>query len=83
MTSPATEPRLIMTLLREKMPPTTAILLVAIFILLFLGSGLGLAYLGGVFTDKNEVLANDQRIMNEEAQAALKDQKEKTGDMGH
>ena len=27
-----------------------------------LGGGLGLAYLGGVFTGKNEVIENDQRI---------------------
>jgi hypothetical protein len=46
----------------EKDSPLTAILVLAIVFLVFLGGVLGLAYMGGVFTGKNEVIENDQRI---------------------
>ena len=46
----------------EKDSPLTAILLLAVIFLIFLGGGFGLAYMGGVFTGKNEVIENDQRI---------------------
>ncbi len=47
----------------EKDSPLMGIIVVVTFtILFFLGIGLGLAYIGGVFTGKNEVIANDQRI---------------------
>jgi len=39
------------------------LLLVALFLVL-LGDGLGLAYMGGFFTGKNEVIENDRRITN-------------------
>ena len=39
-----------------------SLLFVAVVLLIFLGVGLELAYLGGVFTGKDEVIANDKRI---------------------
>ena len=51
-----------MTTIIEKDSPLTAILVLAVIFLIFLGGGLGLAYMGGVFTGKKEVIANDQRI---------------------
>lgn len=44
--------------------PVMALLLLAVVFLIFLGGVLGLAYMGGVFTGKNEVIANDKRIAN-------------------
>jgi len=51
-----------MTTIIEKDSPMMPILVLAVIFLLFLGGGLGLAYMGGVFTGKNEVIENDQRI---------------------
>jgi len=51
-----------MTTLIEKDSPLTAIVLLAVIFVILLGGGLGLAYMGGVFTDKNDVIENDQRI---------------------
>ena len=55
------------TLIEEDSPRLTLVLLAFIFLALLVG-GLGLAYMGGVFTGKNEVIANDKRI---ERQAAM------------
>ena len=49
----------------EKDSPLIPILLLAFIFLIFLGGALSLAYAGGVFTGKNQVIANDQRIENE------------------
>ena len=38
------------------------LLLLAVVFLILLGGILGLAYVGGVFTGKNDVIANDKRI---------------------
>ena len=46
----------------EKDSPVTALTLLAIIILLFVGGIFGLVYLGGVFTGKNQVIENDKRI---------------------
>ncbi len=46
----------------EKDSPVLGIVLLAAVFLIFIGGGLGLAYLGGVFTGKDEVKANDKRI---------------------
>jgi|HubBroStandDraft_1064217.scaffolds.fasta_scaffold540554_2 hypothetical protein len=54
-----------MTTIIEKNFTITVILVLASAFLIFLGAGLGLAYMGGVFTGKNEVIENDQRITNE------------------
>jgi hypothetical protein len=54
-----------MTILLEKDSPIPALLLMAVMVLILLGGGLGLAYMGGVFTGKNEVIANDKRIANQ------------------
>jgi len=54
-----------MTTLIEKDSPIIPLLLLAVVFLILLGGGLGLAYAGGVFTGKNEVIANDKRIMNQ------------------
>jgi hypothetical protein len=51
-----------MTLLIEKDSPLPALLLLTLIFLIFLGGGLGLAYMGGVFTGKKEVAENDKRI---------------------
>jgi hypothetical protein len=58
-----------MTTLIEKDSPIPALILLAVLFLILLGGGLGLAYMGGVFTGKNEVIANDSRIAS---QALLK-----------
>ena len=49
----------------EKDSPTTALVLLGGIFLFFVGGGLGLAYVGGVFTGKNEVAENDKRIANQ------------------
>jgi hypothetical protein len=41
------------------------LLFVVVVLAIFLGIGLELAYLGGVFTGKDEVIANDKRIENQ------------------
>jgi hypothetical protein len=52
------------TIIEEDSPVATIILLsVVLFILL--GGGLVLAYMGGVFTGKTEVAANDKKIANQ------------------
>jgi hypothetical protein len=53
----------------EKDSPVLALILLSVLFLFFLGAGLGLAYIGGVFTGKNDVIANDSRIAS---QALLK-----------
>jgi hypothetical protein len=52
------------TIIEEDSPVPALLLLGGIF-LLFIGGGLGLAYVGGVFIGKNEVAKNDQRIANQ------------------
>ena len=54
-----------MTTIIEKDSPIVPLLVLAVVFLLFVGGVLGLAYMGGVFTGKNEVIANDKRIANE------------------
>jgi hypothetical protein len=66
-----------MTTLIEKDSPTPAILVIAVIFLLFLGGGFGLAYMGGVFTGKSDVIANDRRIADEEAKLSAADAKRK------
>jgi hypothetical protein len=58
-----------MKTLIEKDSPLMPLLFLAVLFLIFLAGALGLAYLGGVFTGKNDVIANDQRIA---AEAALR-----------
>lgn len=53
----------------EKDSPMVPLLLLGVVFLILLGGGLGLAYMGGVFTGKSDVIANDKRITD---QAALK-----------
>ena len=53
-----------MTTIIEKDSPLIPLLFLGIIVLLLLGGGLGLAYVGGVFTGKNEVIENDNRIAN-------------------
>jgi hypothetical protein len=48
----------------EKDSPLIPLLVLAVMAVLLLGGGLGLAYIGGVFTGKNEVAENDKRITN-------------------
>jgi len=52
----------------EKDSPIVPLLVLAVAFLIFLGGGLGLAYMGGVFTGKNEVIANDKRIEAQSSQ---------------
>ena len=54
-----------MKTLIEKDSPFVPLLVLAVVFLIFLGGVLGLAYMGGVFTGKNEVIANDKRIVAE------------------
>jgi hypothetical protein len=49
----------------EKDSPLIPLLFLAFVLLIFLSGGVGLAYLGGVFTGKDEVIANDKRIENQ------------------
>jgi hypothetical protein len=51
-----------MTTIIEKDSPLMPLLLLAAIFLILLGGALGLAYIGGVFTGKNEVIENDKRI---------------------
>jgi ABC-type transporter Mla subunit MlaD len=51
----------------EKDSPAAPLLILAVVFLFLLGGGLALAYMGGVFTGKNEVIANDKRIMDQAA----------------
>ena len=54
----------------EKDSPVPAILFLVVLFLVLLGGGLGLAYLGGVFTGKNEVIPNDRRIASQTLNSA-------------
>lgn len=56
-----------MKTLIEKDSPLIPLLFIAATCVILLGGGLGLAYMGGVFTGKNEVIANDKRIAAEAA----------------
>ena len=51
-----------MTTIIEKDSPLVPLLVLAVVFLILLGGGLGLAYVGGVFTGKNAVAENDKRI---------------------
>jgi hypothetical protein len=51
----------------EKDSPVVPLLILTVVFLFLLGGGLALAYMGGVFTGKNEVIANDKRIMDQAA----------------
>lgn len=53
----------------EKDSVATALIILGAIFLLFIGGVLGLAYMGGVFTGKDAVAANDRRILQ---QAQLK-----------
>ena len=59
-----------MTTIIEKDSPLMALMLLAVIFVILLGGILGLAYMGGVFTGKNEVIANDKRIAHEASLAA-------------
>lgn len=49
----------------EKDSPVTALVILGGILLFFVGGGLGLAYVGGVFTGKDAVAENDKRIANQ------------------
>ena len=51
----------------EKDSVVTALIILGAIFLLFIGGVLGLAYMGGVFTGKDAVAANDRRILQQEA----------------
>ena len=59
-----------MTTIIEKDSPFMPLLLLAVVFLVLLVGGLSLAYMGGVFTGKNEVIENDKRIENQASQTA-------------
>ena len=52
------------TLIEKDSPRIPLLVLTAIFFLI-IGSGIALAYMGGVFTGKDAVTANDLRIKNQ------------------
>ena len=52
------------TLIEKDSPRIPLLVLTPIFVLI-IGSGIALAYMGGVFTGKDEVMANDLRIKNQ------------------
>jgi hypothetical protein len=52
----------------EKDSPLVPLLVLGVVFLILLGGALGLAYAGGVFTGKNEVIENDKRIANQASQ---------------
>jgi hypothetical protein len=54
----------------EQDSPLIPLLILAVVFLILLGGGLGVAYAGGVFTGKNEVIENDKRIENQASQTA-------------
>lgn len=60
-----TNEKCIMTTIIEKDSFVVPLLVLAFVLLTFLGGGLGLAYIGGVFTGKNDVIENDKRIANQ------------------
>jgi hypothetical protein len=49
------KPEQVVTSIVEKDSPLVPLLVLAVVFLILLGGGLGLAYVGGVFTGKNEV----------------------------
>jgi hypothetical protein len=51
----------------EKDSPAVPLLIIACTLLILIGGGVGLAFLGGVFTGKNAVIANDRRILDQAA----------------
>jgi hypothetical protein len=51
----------------EQDSPLIPLLILAVVLLICLGGGLELAYMGGVFTGKKEVIANDKRITEQAA----------------
>jgi hypothetical protein len=51
----------------EEDSPTLMIVLLALVFFIFVAGGLGLAWMGGVFTGKSEVLANDKRIQQQKS----------------
>jgi hypothetical protein len=53
-----------MTTMIEKDSPLVPLLVLGVMFFILLGGILGLAYVGGVFTGKNDVIANDKRIAN-------------------
>lgn len=56
---------MIMTTLIEKDSPVPVLIVTGAIFLLLIGGTLGLAYAGGVFTGKNEVAANDKRLVDQ------------------
>ena len=56
-----------MKTLIEKDSPLVPLLFLAVVGLLLLGAVLGLAYIGGVFTGKSDVIENDKRIQASQA----------------
>ena len=52
------------TLIEKDSPRIPLLVLTAIFFLI-IGSGVARAYMGGVFTGKDAVIANDLRIKNQ------------------
>jgi hypothetical protein len=59
-----------METLIEKDSPLRPLLTIAAILLTLLGGALGLAYVGGVFTGKDEVIANDNRIAHQNSLSA-------------
>ena len=57
-----------MTTIIEKDSPLVPIVLMMLVLVIFLGGALSLAYMGGVFTGRSAVIANDQRIENQASQ---------------
>jgi hypothetical protein len=51
----------------EQDSPLIPLLILAVVFLICLGSGLELACMGGIFTGKKEVIANDKRITEQAA----------------
>jgi hypothetical protein len=52
----------------EKDSPFIPLLVLAVVCFIVFAGVLGLAYIGGVFTGKSEVIANDKRIANQASQ---------------
>lgn len=46
----------------EKDSPAVPLIIAGVLLLILAGGGLGLAYIGGVFTGKDAVIENDKRI---------------------
>ena len=55
----------------EKDSPFVPLLIMALVGLIFVGGGFGIAYLGGVFTGKEDVIENDKRIADHAPQKSL------------